>query len=565
MTRSPSLVTALGLALASVPAALPVFAQDNAASTPTPDTPVPERQIVYAKAPSDLSVTIYRDPNRSEGEAMNADYPRGFAMISERREVTLPPGESTIRFEGVAEGMVGVSAIVTGLPGGTIEKNRNAELLSPAALVNGALGNRVTITRTNPATGNAVSEQAIVRTRADGGLVLQTGDGFEAVRCAGLPETLGFERVPEGLSPEPVFSIDTRDDSGGTYAVTLTYLSWGFDWQANYVASLKEQGGADDFKMGLLSWLTVLNDNAQSFDDAQLLVVAGELSVVSDYAELADPPSGEPLRLSCYPLGSTAAGSPIPRYADPLTFQQYADYAENDVIVVTAQKRMQEPLPAPMAAMALSSEVMEASEEQLGDLKLYRVPERVTVSAKGIKQVAFLNRDDVSARYIYEINCRASSLIRRNPQSGIRQATIFLQTENEDEQGLGIALPQGAFNLFEPSSFGPLLVNENSLRDYAVGQDIELDLGQSQHVSASCAPVEAYDDARDDNKWREITAEVTNANNHSVETRIFLGRPGLWRIDWPFGRTETKNGQVFGRLVLAPYETRDIRWRVRLP
>ena len=42
--------------------------------------------------------------------------------------------------------MVGVSAIVTGLPGGTIEKNRNAELLSPAALVNGALGNRVTIT-----------------------------------------------------------------------------------------------------------------------------------------------------------------------------------------------------------------------------------------------------------------------------------------------------------------------------------------------------------------------------------------------------------------------------------
>src|SRR5688500_6638244 len=171
---------------------------------------------------------------------MRRGWPRGFAMITETRTVTLPPGQSTIRFEGVAEGMVAVSAIVTGLPGGTIEKNRNADLLSPAALVDGTLGNRVTITRTNPATGEAVSEDAVVRTRADGGLVLQTGAGFEAVRCAGLPETLGFVHVPAGLSAQPVFSVDTRDPAGGTYTVELTYLAWGFDWQANYVAPLDE-------------------------------------------------------------------------------------------------------------------------------------------------------------------------------------------------------------------------------------------------------------------------------------------------------------------------------------
>jgi hypothetical protein len=142
---------------------------------------------------------------------MDRDWPEGFAMISETRTVTLPPGESTIRFEGVAEGMIAVSAIVTGLPGGTIEKNRNAELLSPASLVDGTLGNRVTVTRTNPATGQAVAEQGIVRTRADGGLVLQTSEGFEAVRCSGLSEKLTFDRVPAGLSAQPVFSIDTRD------------------------------------------------------------------------------------------------------------------------------------------------------------------------------------------------------------------------------------------------------------------------------------------------------------------------------------------------------------------
>ncbi|HZF46136.1 MAG TPA: hypothetical protein VEZ26_07360, partial [Sphingomonadaceae bacterium] len=142
-------------------------------------TPAIAREAVMASAPSAVSVTLYRDPDRGPDQQINREWPRGFAMINETRTVTLPPGESTIRFEGVAEGMVAVSAIVTGLPGGTIEKNRNADLLSPAALVDGTLGNRVTITRTNPATGAQIAESAVVRTRADGGLVLQTAQGYE--------------------------------------------------------------------------------------------------------------------------------------------------------------------------------------------------------------------------------------------------------------------------------------------------------------------------------------------------------------------------------------------------
>ena len=91
------------------------------------------REAVDASAPADArGHALPRSQPRRRPDAMNRDWPRGFAMITETRTVTLPPGESTIRFDGVAEGMVAVSAIVTGLPGGTIEKNRNADLLSPA-------------------------------------------------------------------------------------------------------------------------------------------------------------------------------------------------------------------------------------------------------------------------------------------------------------------------------------------------------------------------------------------------------------------------------------------------
>ncbi|MEL6238568.1 MAG: hypothetical protein AAFQ90_08245, partial [Pseudomonadota bacterium] len=347
------------------------------------------REVVDASAPSDLSVTIYRDPSRDVGEELERDDPQGFAMISETRTVTLPAGESRIRFVGVAEGMVGVSAIVTGLPGGTIEKNRNAELLSPAALVNGALGNRVTITRSNPATGEAVSEDAIVRTRADGGLVLQTGQGFEAVRCAGLPEKLTFNRVPAGLSAKPVYSVDTRSQTGGTYEVVLTYLSWGFDWQANYVANLGEKGRGDEFSMQWLSWLTLLNDNSQSFDNAKLQIVAGELNIESDYEGLAQPPRAQPLRLTCYPFGSTAAGSPVRDYRlrSPPPPSPPMAMMDADRIVVTGARRAET-----LQETALAVALVTATEEDLGDLKLFRAPARVDVSAKGLKQVAFLNK-----------------------------------------------------------------------------------------------------------------------------------------------------------------------------
>ena len=503
--------------------------------------PALAREVVDASTPQAMSVTVYRDPERGAGDAMNREWPQGFAMISETRTVTLPRGESTIRFEGVAEGMVGVSAIVTGLPGGTIEKNRNAELLSPTALVNGALGNRVTITRTNPATGKAVSEQAVVRTRADGGLVLQTGAGFEAVRCAGLPEKLTFDRIPAGLSASPVFTIDTRDASGGTYTVTLTYLAWGFDWQANYVATLAEPRADGEFSMRLLSWLTLLNDNGQSFPDAELMVIAGTLNVTSDFGSLAEPPVAEPLRLTCYPFGSTAEGSPEPFYGPypppPPPPPPPMMYAPAPSIIVTGAKRS--------AALDEAVSVISAEEEQLGDLKLYRVPFPVTVAAKGLKQVAFLNQDDVSARYLYRIGCDPDRRYQAGDVTEEREeAEILLVTRNEKNKGLGVALPQGGMTVFEPGSSGPQLVAEPNLRDYAVGQDVELGMGTSAQVSSRCGYQGPGDPPGEGRKWRKMRAEISNANAHPIRVRVVLGWSGQWDARWPGRKTEVKDGMV---------------------
>lgn len=521
--------------------------------------PLWAREVVDASAPVDLAVTIYRDPDRSVEDELDAEDPRGLAMISETRRVTLPKGESTIRFEGVAEGMIGVSAIVTGLPGGTIEKNRNAQLLSPAALVDGTLGNRVTITRMNPATGQQVSESAVVRTRADGGIVLQTGQGFEAVQCSGLPETLSFDRVPAGLSAQPVFSVDTRSAEGGTFEVTLTYLAWGFDWQANYVATLREkpagQAAGGEFPLHLMSWLTLVNDNGQGFAQARLQIVAGRLNVESDYQGLADPPEAEPLRLTCYPFGSTAAGSDVAELWSPPP--------PPDVPMLPMA-----PPPAPEMARAemitvtgARLDAMKAAEEDLGDLKLFRVPERVDVSAKGMKQVAFLDRDGVKARYLYQAACDPLAGIGEEG-AGPSPARLLLVTRNEAAKGLGVALPQGAMTLYEPSPRGDSLAGKATLRDYASGQDMELELGASGQVFARCAVVSPSQTSGAPRGWTAMRATLANANPHPVTLRLQLAGPGV-AVRFAKARVVVRNGMQVVEVTLPANQTKSFDWTVR--
>jgi len=398
-----------------------------------------------------------------------------------------------------------------------------------------------------------------VRTRADGGLVLQSSQGFEALRCAGLPETLTFGRVPTGLSPAPVYSVDTISPVGGTYDVTLTYLSWGFDWQADYVGTVKGKTKGDEFDLGLLSWLTLVNDNGQSFDKARLQIIAGRLNIDSDYESLSDPPTAEPLRLECYPLGSTADGSPEPDDRPRPAFAPAPMAMMGaETIMVTGSLLQEKAFDSPVA-------VVTAEEENLGDLKLFRVPDRVDVSAKGMKQVAFLNKDAVKARYLYVADCDPYDWIGDgdDPQA----TTMLLVTKNDANKGLGIALPQGAMTLYEPTSGsaarGPQFAATTTLRDFARGQEVELAIGDSAQVFARCARTDEMRSPDDPRKWTAMRTELTNANPLPVTLRLKLGRSSEWEVRGLREQVVVKNGQKVVELTIPANQTRTFDWKLR--
>ncbi len=507
---------------------------------------VQAQSVVDASAPENVSVTAYRDPERRD-QAMERGDLGGFALISETRSVTLPPGRSTIRFTGVSEGMVAITAIVAGLPGGLIEMNRNADLLSPASLVDGTLGNRVTITRTNPATGARVSQDATVRTRADGGLVLQTREGLEAVRCSGLPEGLSYRVIPAGLSPLPVFSVDASVVSGGTYKVTLTYISSGFDWEAQYVSALEPGQSGNKQKLRMHAWLTLANDNGQSFADAELLAVAGDYNNESDFENLAEPPEARPLQLTCYPLGSTSDGTPIPIPPPPPQEVSMPMAAMSAEIIVTAQKRSDSLQDVPMAVSVI------AGEEALGDLKLFRIPERMTVAANATKQVAFLTRPDASGDLVHRLHCTPGY-----EADEPRSASMWILARNDTAHGLGQSLPYGKHLIYEDG----LVLTESTMHNAAVGQEMELPLVSASRVQATCTRSKADADA-EDGKWHKMQVLVENRSGREVVIELNIGQASDWQIKSAPGKLRLHYGSQIVPIKLTPGQSRKLTWRVR--
>jgi len=443
-------ILTLGLAAAGAQAATPANAVDD-----------------LAEQPSDLSVTVYRAPYRGSG-SIDLNTLGGFALISETRTVHLPAGVSRLRFEGVADGIEAASAIVTGLPDGIVEKNREGKLLSPSALVAAAVGRPVTLLRTNQKTGKLTRLAGTIRADAGGGAVFETSEGIEALRCSGLPESFSFSGIGD-LSAKPTLSVLVRSSEALTRTVTLSYLASGFDWAADYVATLS----ADGKSMELGAWVTLANGNGVGFPAAQTQVVAGRVNRESGTVEPLD--AGGPILAQCWPRGSTS---------DPPQYLQFARAlplgADNESllqnVVVTA-------MAAPAAMRFLAKKTVE--QEELGDLKLYRVPDRTTVASRQSKQVRLLDRSRVPVSRVYGADLASEEDAAPAP------AHLLLRTVNNAANHLGLPLPSGKVAVFAARGDAQLLLHESGMHDLAVNEELELELGDAEDVQVTAVKNEA--------------------------------------------------------------------------
>ena len=474
-------------------------------------------------APDRVAVTIYRAPRRAPDQAIDRAWLQGYALITEQRRVTIPAGRTTLRFEGVAAGILPESAIVTGLPKGVREKNLDADLLSPRSLYAGSFGRPVTIRRT--IARRIVEEEAILRSGPDGAAILQTRDGFIAADCAPSQDALVYNRVPPTLAAKLTLSVELDSPAAASVTVTLSYLAWGFDWQANYVATLRPDGQSAD----LLAWVTLASSDTTSFANAETMVVAGAVKREDSAPNPAWNVPDESLTFRCFAQPIVAAPAMV--FAPPPPAPAPAPM-EMDVVVTGTRLRR---------AMV--------QQEDLGDLKLYRVPDRTTVAALAQKQVALLDRAAVPVSIVYV------STVDSNGDADAPRITLRLR--NRTDQGLGVPLPAGPVALFQPRGDTALLIGEGAIADKAVGEEVEAGVADATQVTIESAHPDSGKD------WEAYRLTARNANPYPVRFEARFAGEDLPRMSRMTETLTRKDGKAVWSVEIPANGTRSFGYRIK--
>ncbi len=297
---------------------------------------------LVAQTPPSTSVAIPGEAT-AQGDVAVTIYQNGQSLVQDTRRMNLPSGRSKQEFPDVSAQIRAETVTLTGPGIGIIEQNFDYDLLTPAKLMEKAVGQTITLLRTNVATGAETRVRAKVLA-ANGGVVLQIGDSIEVLRDDGLPVKVIFDRVPPNLRARPTLSV-TLEARGGTVPTTLTYLTPGLGWTSDYVTLFDDAKQTIDVQ----GWVTLTNNTGTDYTNADVLLVAG------------DPNNGGGRRQVQTPWNPSTG-----------TIDQPGTES-ND-------------------------------RERLGDYYLYPLAERTTIANAQQKQVSFLDVKAAPARKAYEFN-----------------------------------------------------------------------------------------------------------------------------------------------------------------
>lgn len=206
----------------------------------------------------------------AQGDVAVTIYNNGQSLVQDDRQLSVAAGRNRIEFPDVSARIRPETVTLSGPGIGIVEQNFDFDLLTPDKLMDKAVGQSITLVRTNPATGAERTERAKVLA-ANGGIVLDVGGRIEVLRDDGLPVRAVFDRLPPNLRARPTLSVTVDAANAGTVPARLSYLTPNLGWTADYVALFDAAKGAMDIQ----GWVTLTNSTGTTFANARTLLVAG--------------------------------------------------------------------------------------------------------------------------------------------------------------------------------------------------------------------------------------------------------------------------------------------------
>jgi hypothetical protein len=412
----------------------------------------PERASTVGERVS-LNVTVYNG---------------GKALIHDRRVVPLEEGLNRIAWRDVSAQMDATSAILEPVGGdnriGVREQNFDYDLLGPDVLLRKYVGREVTVVHEARFVGERDTRETAKILSVNGGIVLKYKDGIET----GVRGHIVFPDSGGAFRERPTLVLQLESERALSQTLDLSYLTSGMTWSADYVGVVS----ADGSHLALTGLVTLSNTSGESYENARLQLVAGNVNVVQP-----NPNNG-------YSSLRTIAG--------------------------------------------VSSAGV--SQENYYEYHLYTLARPTTVLDNETKQLTLLTAQKVPIRETLELRGSPDYYRSAEPDIGDRLPVgSYVSFESRGGE-LGVPLPGGIVRLYKNDSHGlSQFLGSDQIDHTPKNETVRLHVGDSFDVTArkTQSDFRQWPNCSTDSSYRIV---LSNAKTTAQNVLIVEPIPGDWQI-----------------------------------
>ena len=418
-------------------------------------------------------------------------YKDDFGMAQETRPVQLAAGSNKLRITDVSK-MLDPQSVLLGWQ----DKSSAAQIVAHAydlgvasgdGLLKRYLGKEIEVVR--------YGQDGHEAERQKGTLMINSGDNVTLENDGKFivnPQGTIVAPVTADIIPIPQLSVQADSPNAQAANLSVTYLTRGLSWSADYVATL----APDTDTLSLECWATVTNRTGADYPNAKVTLVAGSPNRAVQAA----------------PSGSDGAG--------------------HSVSAGRAEMRQEVAL-KPSAPRAPAF----AAPENIGEYHEYPVKSATTVVQEQMNRLLMLSSANVSI--VRDYNARAPELSGydysdygwgspKQPVHG--SVAVAITFHNREKDGLGQPLPQGAIRIYEPDFSGTLRYSgAASIADTPRDQPVYMTLGNAFDVFTESKVVKKQRMSKHVYR-KEIELTLHNEKAAPVYLRVVQGLSGRWKI-----------------------------------
>jgi hypothetical protein len=219
-----------------------------------------------------LPILLFTTMTNAQGPQVRITvYNNNLALVHETRQMDLPKPTGLCSYRDVAAYIDPTSVHFKSVSNPeavrVLEQNFEYDLVSADKILQRYLDQNVRLMskQGSPIEGRLLS--------AGGNVVLQAADN--SIRILNNSEIVSTElpKLPEGLITRPTLVWQVQNNGPAKQMVEVSYLTSGMNWHAEYVGVLD----ANDQNMDLAAWVSIENNCGASYQDAKILLIAGDI------------------------------------------------------------------------------------------------------------------------------------------------------------------------------------------------------------------------------------------------------------------------------------------------